>query len=67
MWLISKKKLLIIKGAGQVGKFWLLAEFAKNKLKDNHHIFNFERYLKLNEIFQDSLVPKNIITKLSFF
>lgn len=38
-----KRKPLVLFGARQVGKTWLMEEFAKHEFADNHVIVNFMR------------------------
>lgn len=61
----SNRKPLIIKGARQVGKTYVLDEFAKSHFTNSHY-FNFEREPKLAQIFEESLDPKRIVQALSF-
>ena len=57
------KKPLIIKGARQVGKTWLMQEFGKQEYKDTVYI-NFERDRSIHKIFDNDLNPTNIIENL---
>lgn len=59
------RKPLILKGARQVGKTFVLEEFGKKSFQ-NYHYCNFERREDLREIFDINLEPKQIITSLSF-
>lgn len=54
---------LILKGARQVGKTWLLIEFAKTCFEDMLYI-NFENMPNLNELFEGSIEPQRIIDML---
>ena len=64
-WKISKtRKPLILQGARQVGKSYLLNEFGKNEF-ENVHIFNFEKDVDLKLIFSNNLSPVKIIQDLS--
>jgi len=54
---------LILKGARQVGKTWLLNEFAKTCFEDMLYI-NFENMPNLNELFEGSIEPQRIIDML---
>ncbi|MFH1729892.1 MAG: AAA family ATPase [Pseudomonadota bacterium] len=66
-WKNSKtRKPLIIQGARQVGKSYILNEFGKNEFK-NHYNFNFEKDKKLKSIFEESFDPDRIIKDLSFY
>jgi len=51
---------MILKGARQVGKTWLLIEFAKTCFEDMLYI-NFENMPNLNELFEGSIEPQRII------
>jgi predicted AAA+ superfamily ATPase len=67
VWRNSKKrKPLIIKGARQIGKTYLLKEFGKSEFV-NFHYFNFEERKDLNKFFETTLNPKDILEKLSIF
>jgi len=57
---------LIIKGARQVGKTYILKEFAKNNFP-NYHYLNFEEDEKVKKIFEPDLNPKRILDELSFY
>ena len=65
-WKNSKdRKPLVLKGARQVGKTWLLREFGRTHFQKFHH-FDFERdRYKLLPVFQEDLSPKTIIRNLS--
>jgi len=59
------RKPLILKGARQVGKTWLLKEFGKLRFRRFHH-FDFERDKnKLLPVFENELNPAGIIRDLS--
>jgi predicted AAA+ superfamily ATPase len=68
LWFLqAKKKPLIIKGARQVGKTYIIREFAKQHY--NHVVeINFERQLEFVELFEKTHDPKDILDylKLSF-
>jgi hypothetical protein len=55
-----KKKPLIIEGARQVGKTWLMKEFGKTQYKQVVYI-NFENDLKMRNLFDMDIEPKRII------
>lgn len=57
---------LILQGARQVGKTWLLKEFGKTYYEEVCYI-NFERHLALSTIFEGDLSPQKIIEQLSIF
>ncbi|MBW2558597.1 MAG: ATP-binding protein [Deltaproteobacteria bacterium] len=61
------RKPLLLQGARQVGKTYVLQDFAKNQF-DNSHYFDLEELkTDLSSIFNDSpLDPKQLIDKLSF-
>ena len=65
-WKNSKhRKPLVLRGARQVGKTWLLTEFGKTHFKNVHH-FDFERDKNtLQPVFQENLSPKTIIRNLA--
>ena len=58
------RKPLILKGARQVGKTWLMKEFGK-KYYDNFVYFNFDEEDDLKSIFQTNKNPFRIIELLS--
>lgn len=60
------RKPLLIKGARQVGKTYLLKEFGKQHFPKFHY-FNFEKQPNLAKIFEQDLDPKRILQELSFF
>lgn len=60
----SERKPLIIRGARQVGKTWLMKEFGKLHYK-NYVYFNFDEEEELSSIFQGNKNPKRIIELLS--
>ncbi|MDR2568928.1 MAG: ATP-binding protein [Oscillospiraceae bacterium] len=63
-WKNNKKRLpLILKGARQVGKTWLLEEFGKTAFDDVLYI-NFEKGPGLKDAFDGDISPKRIIDML---
>lgn len=65
-WKNSKyRKPLILRGARQVGKTYILKDFA-NTYYDNMAYFNFEHDASLAELFVSTKDPKRIIEQLSF-
>ncbi|HLX53601.1 MAG TPA: ATP-binding protein [Aquella sp.] len=60
----KSRKPLIMQGARQVGKTYILKEFAKAEY-DNMAYFNFESQPHLHELFNGSLKPQDIIKILS--
>ena len=59
------RKPLVIKGARQVGKTWLMKEFGKTHYK-NYVYFNFDEEDALKSIFESNKNPQRIIDLLSF-
>lgn len=65
-WKNSKyRKPLILRGARQVGKTYLLKEFARDYYEDMAY-FNFDHDEALRELFLNTKDPKRIIEQLSF-
>ncbi|MCD6291984.1 MAG: AAA family ATPase, partial [Deltaproteobacteria bacterium] len=60
----TTRKPLLLQGARQTGKSYLLEHFAKNEFA-NHFLFNFEKNPSLKEIFTSDLDPQRIIRELS--
>lgn len=60
------RKPLILQGARQVGKTWLLKEFGSRHFEDVCYV-NFERSQPLNRIFEGSISPMKIVEQLSLF
>ena len=66
-WKLSKNRQpLIIQGARQVGKTWLLKEFGKTEFEQTIYV-NFEKEILLQNLFQQNLNPKRIIATLETF
>jgi len=65
-WKIKKdRKPLVIKGARQVGKTWLMKEFGKKNFT-NFHYFDFEREKdKWTPVFESDIDPETILRNLS--
>lgn len=62
----SKRKPLILQGARQVGKTWLINQFAKNEYK--HYVYlNFELQPELMQLFSGDLSPNKLIENLGFY
>lgn len=59
------RKPLILKGARQVGKTWLMKEFGKTYYKNTVYL-NFDEEEELKSIFQSNKNPKRIVELLSF-
>ena len=58
------RKPLLLQGARQVGKSYLLEQFGKSEFP-SFFLFNFEQMPQLAKIFQTDLVPERIIRELS--
>ena len=66
-WKESKyRKPLIIKGARQVGKTWLMKEFGQNAYSDTVYV-NFDSNSKMAELFSSDLQPERIIMGLELY
>ena len=59
----TNRKPLILQGARQVGKTWLMKEFGKNEF-ENVAYFNFESSERLKNIFATDFDTKRIISTL---
>ena len=57
------KKPLIIRGARQVGKTWLMKEFGKNYYK-NYAYINFDRNIRMEQLFSGDMNIERIIQGL---
>ena len=57
------RKPLLLQGARQVGKTWLMEEFGKNEYK-NVVSLNFEKTPRLSAYFDENISPANIIKSL---
>ncbi len=62
----KNKKPLIISGARQIGKTWIMKHFGE-KFYKNYVYFNFEKNEKLNEIFASVQDVKGILNALSIY
>ncbi len=58
------RKPLILQGARQVGKTWLLKYFGNNYFEDVAY-FNFDRQTELKQFFETTKDPKRILDSLS--
>lgn len=58
------RKPLILQGARQVGKTWLLKEFGSKCFDDVCYV-NFERTSPINDVFDGDLTPQRLVTQLS--
>lgn len=61
-----QRKPLILQGARQVGKTYLLKDFGKREY-ENVAYFNFEESPQLHSLFEPDLNPKRILEALSLF
>jgi len=62
----KKRKPLILRGARQVGKTYILRDFGKEYFP-NYHYLNFEKDEQLGKLFEKNLSPARIITELQFY
>jgi len=62
----KKRKPLIIRGARQVGKTWLMKEFAKTEYKESIYV-NFEFDEDMKTLFETDLNPERILFHLRTF
>lgn len=60
----ADRKPLILRGARQVGKTWILKDFGKKHFEDVCYV-NFEQKDMLANVFEGELSPHDIIEKLS--
>lgn len=60
----EERKPMVLKGARQVGKTWLMKEFGKNYYK-NYVYFNFDEEDELKSIFETNKNPQRIVELLS--
>lgn len=60
----EERKPMVLKGARQVGKTWLMKEFGKSYY-ENYVYFNFDEEDELQSIFEVNKNPKRIIELLS--
>jgi predicted AAA+ superfamily ATPase len=64
-WKIKQnRKPLIIQGARQVGKTWLMKSFGETSFEQTVY-FNFENHQELRELFQQSLKSDNLLKGMS--
>ena len=67
LWKLSKnRKPLIVQGARQVGKTWLIQEFGKTEYKQMVYV-NFEHAVGLQGLFSQDLHTERIISALEAF
>jgi hypothetical protein len=62
----QNKKPLIIRGARQVGKTWLMKEFGKNAYQETVYI-NFDNNEQMKTLFNSNMVIDRIITGLELY
>ncbi len=60
----NSRKPLIIEGARQVGKTWVMKEFGRMTYKDNVIYINFDKNREFDGLFSDNLEPQKIIDRL---
>lgn len=60
----EERKPMVLKGARQVGKTWLMKEFGKNYY-NNYVYFNFDEEDELKSIFETNKNPQRIVELLS--
>ena len=60
----DERKPMVLKGARQVGKTWLMKEFGRNYYKSFVY-FNFDEEDELKSIFETNKNPQRIIELLS--
>lgn len=60
-----RRKPLILRGARQVGKTYILREFGTRNFTRYHYV-NFEKTKEVASIFEETLDPKKIIQRLRF-
>ena len=61
----DERKPMVLKGARQVGKTWLMKEFGKNYYKSFVY-FNFDEEDELKSIFETNKNPQRIIEPVSY-
>ena len=61
------RKPLLIRGARQVGKSYLVEQFGRQYFKESFVKFDFEAQPELKKIFSGNLQPKTIIPQLELF
>lgn len=60
----AARKPMVLKGARQVGKTWIMKEFGQNYY-DSYVYFNFDEEEELNSVFEKNKNPHRIIELLS--
>jgi len=64
--LTQNRKPLIVQGARQVGKTWLIQEFGKTEFEKVVYV-NFEREIHLQGLFLQDLNPRRIVSTLEVY
>ena len=59
----QRRKPLLLQGARQVGKTWLINEFGKKEYKEYIYL-NFEQTSNLKTLFAEELSPQKIIENI---
>ncbi len=62
----TRRKPLLLQGARQVGKTWLINHFGKKEYQDYVYL-NFEQNPNLRSLFTGALSPKSILQNISLF
>lgn len=62
----KRRKPLIIRGARQVGKTWLMREFGTNEYEQVVYI-NFDNNLRMKKLFEEGLAIERLITGLELY
>lgn len=62
----DRRKPLVLRGARQTGKTYLLKEFGKNEYAQIHY-FNFEERTQLGQFFEKNLDPQRILSDLAIY
>ncbi|MBI4430121.1 MAG: ATP-binding protein [Candidatus Omnitrophica bacterium] len=62
----ERRKPLLLKGARQTGKTYLLIEFGKKEYEKVHY-FNFEEVAQLSQFFEKNLDPRRILSDLAIY
>lgn len=60
----TNRKPLILKGARQVGKTWIVNDFEKNYFNGRVHVVNFEKHPDWHAIFELNFDVKRIVSEL---
>lgn len=60
----GKRKPLLVRGARQVGKSWIIKHFGAQFFQGKLHIINLEQKIDWHSIFDQNLDPKRIVNEL---